>query len=422
MPTAGWSLASHSRGFAAIGTAAAHVGHEDGQPLGTVHFPVSCTPEVQAAFEHGLALLHHMTYPQAVRRSSKSRQAIPSAQWRTGAVAMTLFQPLWPTRPGAEARQRGWDETPDGAETERHPRSVSGIHRNRARRSSRTLQARTTGRIRRWEAASEKLHRRLAGRRRSAAFFALAAPGGGAAERVRDRTHDGSRRRSCCGSTSRTRTTRARCTTSCTRTTCLAASASRSPSRASYEERGAAQPARAAHADAHLHAPRRLGRRHSRQPARGRGGARASRRRERRVRLGRVLRTRSSTWATRTCSAGRRRRVGAGEAAARDGAARALVQDRHSISPRRRRDARSKRGTWGGGRVARVARTRLSSTGKRSPGRKGLRSSRAASARCALGGSKARARQPAARGTATRRPRRRARSCSQGTSASCDSR
>ncbi len=65
-------------GFAAIGIAAAHVGHEEGQSLGTVHFPVSCTPEGQAAFEHGLALLHHMTYPQAREAFQQvSRQRSP---------------------------------------------------------------------------------------------------------------------------------------------------------------------------------------------------------------------------------------------------------------------------------------------------------------------------------------------------------
>jgi len=43
------------------GAAAADEGHHDelapGQ-LGTVHFPVSCTPEAQQTFEKGVALLH----------------------------------------------------------------------------------------------------------------------------------------------------------------------------------------------------------------------------------------------------------------------------------------------------------------------------------------------------------------------------
>src|SRR5688572_13190428 len=33
--------------------------------LGNVHFPVSCSPAAQRDFDHAIALLHHMTYPQA---------------------------------------------------------------------------------------------------------------------------------------------------------------------------------------------------------------------------------------------------------------------------------------------------------------------------------------------------------------------
>src|ERR1051325_10979293 len=36
-----------------------------GNALGVVNFPVSCSPQAQTAFNHAVALLHHMTYPQA---------------------------------------------------------------------------------------------------------------------------------------------------------------------------------------------------------------------------------------------------------------------------------------------------------------------------------------------------------------------
>ena len=42
-------------------TASGHGQQHDGQPLGVVDFPVSCTPEAQDAFNHAAALLHHMT-------------------------------------------------------------------------------------------------------------------------------------------------------------------------------------------------------------------------------------------------------------------------------------------------------------------------------------------------------------------------
>jgi hypothetical protein len=40
-----------------------HHGHE----LGSVHFPVSCTPEAQKTFDRGVALLHSFWYQEAKR-------------------------------------------------------------------------------------------------------------------------------------------------------------------------------------------------------------------------------------------------------------------------------------------------------------------------------------------------------------------
>ena len=161
-------------GFAAIGTAATHVGHEEGQPLGTVHFPVSCTPDGQAAFEHGLALLHHMTYPQAREAFQQAAVSDPQCAMSHWGIAMTLFQPLWPTRPGAEARRRGWDELLTAQKlnppTERERQYIA---------TAQAFFEDPAGedywlRIRRWEAASENLYRALPDDDEAAAFFALA--------------------------------------------------------------------------------------------------------------------------------------------------------------------------------------------------------------------------------------------------------
>jgi tetratricopeptide (TPR) repeat protein len=85
-------------------TAAQHGGHS----ADTVNFPISCSPAAKAEFNRAAGLLHHMTYPQA-RESFQRVAAIDPrcamAQW---GIAMTLFQPLWPTRPDAEARVQGW--------------------------------------------------------------------------------------------------------------------------------------------------------------------------------------------------------------------------------------------------------------------------------------------------------------------------
>src|SRR5262249_46656748 len=87
-------------------TSAQHAGHG----MGKVSFSVSCSPAAQTEFNRAVALLHHMTYPQAraaFERVGKLDARCAMAHW---GVAMTLFQPLWPTRPSPEALQKGWQE------------------------------------------------------------------------------------------------------------------------------------------------------------------------------------------------------------------------------------------------------------------------------------------------------------------------
>ena len=77
---------------------AQHAGHA----MNMVNSPVSCSPKAQTEFNRAVTLLHHMTYPQAraaFQNVAKVDQQCAMAHW---GVAMTLFQPLWPTRPGLE--------------------------------------------------------------------------------------------------------------------------------------------------------------------------------------------------------------------------------------------------------------------------------------------------------------------------------
>ena len=83
-------------------------GHQAHAP-GSVDFPVSCSPAAQAEFNRAVALLHHMTYPrarEAFQEVARIDARCPMAYW---GVAMTLFQPLWPTRPGLPERRKGSD-------------------------------------------------------------------------------------------------------------------------------------------------------------------------------------------------------------------------------------------------------------------------------------------------------------------------
>ena len=68
---------------------------------------VSCAPPARAEFDRGLVLLHHMSYPEARESFSRALQVDGRCAMAHWGIAMTLFQPLWPTRPGAAELRRG---------------------------------------------------------------------------------------------------------------------------------------------------------------------------------------------------------------------------------------------------------------------------------------------------------------------------
>lgn len=79
--------------------------------VGTVHFPISCSNRAQVSFDGAMALLHHMTYPQARAAFGKVAKLEPRCAMAHWGVAMTRFQPLWPTRPGPDDIRAGREET-----------------------------------------------------------------------------------------------------------------------------------------------------------------------------------------------------------------------------------------------------------------------------------------------------------------------
>jgi tetratricopeptide (TPR) repeat protein len=87
--------------------AAQGAAHDHGD-LGRVRFEVSCDASVQADFDHAVAMLHHMMYQEARSEFEAIAAAHPGCAMAHWGVAVTLFQPLWPARPGAEVRERGW--------------------------------------------------------------------------------------------------------------------------------------------------------------------------------------------------------------------------------------------------------------------------------------------------------------------------
>jgi tetratricopeptide (TPR) repeat protein len=78
------------------------------QQTGAIAFSISCRPDVQAAFDHAVELLHHMTYAQARTEFREIAERDPQCAMAHWGIAMTLFQPLWPTRPSAADLASGW--------------------------------------------------------------------------------------------------------------------------------------------------------------------------------------------------------------------------------------------------------------------------------------------------------------------------
>ena len=90
--------------------AAPALGQDEGmEPIGDVRFATSCAPEARDPFDHAVALLHHMTYSQAGAEFAAIAEADPGCAMAHWGVAVTLFQPLWPTRPSEDDLRRGRD-------------------------------------------------------------------------------------------------------------------------------------------------------------------------------------------------------------------------------------------------------------------------------------------------------------------------
>lgn len=153
--------------------------------LGRVDFPVSCTAAAQAEFDRAVALIHHMTYSEAregFRRTATIDPHCAMAQW---GIAMTLFQPLWPTRPGPRELQQGW-EAVQRAEALAPPTRREQLFVDAAAAFFREPRSPDYWpRIERWERAMAALYTAYPQDPEAAAFYALsqlatAPPGPGA--------------------------------------------------------------------------------------------------------------------------------------------------------------------------------------------------------------------------------------------------
>jgi tetratricopeptide (TPR) repeat protein len=147
-----------------------HAGH----PLGTVYFPISCSEQAQVEFNRAIVLLHHMTYPQAREAFEQVAATDPRCAMAHWGIAMTLFQPLWPTRPGRAELRRGWE----AVQTARSLRPATERERLLVDVAAVFFREPDTPdywpRIRRWEQALQRAYAAFPQDAEVAAFYALA--------------------------------------------------------------------------------------------------------------------------------------------------------------------------------------------------------------------------------------------------------
>jgi tetratricopeptide (TPR) repeat protein len=141
---------------------------------GAVDFRISCAQPAQVEFNRAIALLHHMTYPRARESFEQVATIDPRCAMAHWGIAMTLFQPLWPTRPGPAELRRGWEAVQTaralGLPTERERLFVDAA----AAFFSEPESTDYWHRIRRWEQAMERASTAFSEDVEVAAFYALA--------------------------------------------------------------------------------------------------------------------------------------------------------------------------------------------------------------------------------------------------------
>ena len=99
------------------GAAAADSPIPDGERLGTVDFPTSCSPEIQAQFSRGVALEHDFWYAEARPQFERIAKADPGCAMAHWGIAMSVFHEIW-NRPDDSTMALGWRES---QEARKHP-------------------------------------------------------------------------------------------------------------------------------------------------------------------------------------------------------------------------------------------------------------------------------------------------------------
>lgn len=164
------AMAGAAAGSDSVPASDPHAGHD----LGKVDFPITCSKAAQQQFTQGLLLLHHMTYPQARTAFERTAEIDPGCGMAQWGIAMTLFQPLWPTRPSAADLERGREATRKAASL--HPQNDREGLFIAAAAAFFDASAGTDywQRIAHWEAAQRKAYEALPDDAEAQVFYVLA--------------------------------------------------------------------------------------------------------------------------------------------------------------------------------------------------------------------------------------------------------
>jgi len=140
--------------------------------LGTVHFPVSCTPEAQKTFEKGVALLHSFWYEEAEKAFTDVAQQDPKCAMAYWGEAMSHWHQLW-DQPKAVTIRQAEEELKKAdkakAKTERERDYIGALKEFYSHSGKLDHEARA----RAYSAAMEKVHLKYPDDHEAAAFYAL---------------------------------------------------------------------------------------------------------------------------------------------------------------------------------------------------------------------------------------------------------
>lgn len=148
--------------------------HEDvtADQLGTVHFPVSCSPAAQKSFERGVALLHSFWYEEAEKTFQEVSKEDPKCAMARWGVAMSKWHQLW-NKPDDATIKQGLEEVHKGEslhpKTPREKKYIQAIGEFYGHSDKLDHQARATA----YSQAMEKVYQQNPDDHEAATFYAL---------------------------------------------------------------------------------------------------------------------------------------------------------------------------------------------------------------------------------------------------------